>query len=132
MTLFTTKKSALSIAAALGIESNWDLSVNSVEIPPECYSSFTTPKPYAADPRQKALMKQYVAEGRVIPPTVTGTLWWNNGSVNKRTAERPGPEWVQGRVNFKKRSGWKMTKERADKGKKRAKPYQKKSQAPSQ
>lgn len=27
-----------------------------------------------------------------------GTFWWNNGSINKKQKECPGPEWTRGRV----------------------------------
>jgi hypothetical protein len=32
--------------------------------------------------------------------TCGGTLWWNNGKINKRSLERPGKNWVEGRLNF--------------------------------
>jgi hypothetical protein len=28
-----------------------------------------------------------------------GTKWWNNGERHKRTDLRPGPEWLEGRIN---------------------------------
>ena len=31
-------------------------------------------------------------------PNLAGTKWWNNGTINKRSAECPGPEWKSGRI----------------------------------
>ena len=32
------------------------------------------------------------------PSPVKNTFWWNNGLKNTRKAERPGPEWVRGKL----------------------------------
>jgi len=41
--------------------------------------------------------------------TTKDTVWWNDGKRNKRSKERPGPEWVKGRTksNFGPKPGTK-------------------------
>lgn len=31
---------------------------------------------------------------------VRGSVWWNNGTTNKRSVECPGVDWVEGRLSF--------------------------------
>jgi hypothetical protein len=32
---------------------------------------------------------------------ITGSFWWNNGQINKRTRVAPGPDWVRGKLKRK-------------------------------
>lgn len=34
--------------------------------------------------------------------TTKGKWWWNNGTINKRSKESPGPEWVKGKLPHNK------------------------------
>ena len=33
-------------------------------------------------------------------PNHIGSKWWNNGTINKRSKEKPSDEWIAGRLNF--------------------------------
>lgn len=51
-------------------------------------------------PEQIEFIKQRVATGKQgkIQHTCAGMLWWNNGTINKRSTIIPGPEWIPGRI----------------------------------
>lgn len=52
------------------------------------------------DPEKKKQMSAKASvtmKGR-MPKSIPTGLWWNNGSINKRTNECPGQEWTRGKL----------------------------------
>lgn len=58
--------------------------------------------PRTDDHRQKlsASIKKLYSEGKLttVPPDHSGTKWWNNGTINRRSKECPGENWTSGRI----------------------------------
>lgn len=57
-------------------------------------------KKLASRPAFSEYMKKKFANGYKNFNTA-GLVWWNNGIINKRSAEQPSPEFVKGRLPFR-------------------------------
>lgn len=51
------------------------------------------------DPSHRERVGKKISESLMGRPSpVKGTFWWNNGSINKRSAESPGENWTRGKL----------------------------------
>jgi len=65
-----------------------------------CFGTFTGKK-HTQETKEKIRNKNKGKPFHGIHNNNQGTVWWNNGQINKRSVECPGGEWKSGRLSLK-------------------------------